>query len=599
MISVFTRLYDTALSSKVPQAAPVFGRELQNATQQFLAVARRFGDENKEESLARSRAQAPDSDVDDDDDDDDADDDDETSPVRGPQLYHKGSTSPEATAQHGQSRRQQTQLYGGIIMTEEPYEDVPVTTTYAPATSAVATSGYEVVAEPTLDNASFPFGMSLGYGGSGGLLDLGPITDGSMIALANSVSPHSLLANPPSYAYQERTFGRRLQRVALEQGLALIQMPNPPPHLYAGIFGFCLLFEPRQKIVERLTNCISMNYESTLCNWKYPFVNLGGAGTFFDALNTNTDFGDISALSELESRTGGRYLPPNLPVGNQGTREEFRPLANTGFSVGPWNSDVEETRDMRVDRKLRITVPGFEGDFFDCDEVEFYLRQRGITIPPAADFVTSEIDVNDFPTDDNGSSPARAGSLDSEIVSLDALNRGGSLSTASLSGLVTPNAGSVDPWPQSVQSPAEDVASLTSLDATLDLNLTSDIMASISGVTSSSLVATSSALLDSGILTTATTTTSLQPPVSVKSTKKVITINVAVLVHGKSSISHIIPPATSVYMSIYNIYTHIIPVFITDQLSTELIMRSVCLGRSPGIRPKDVNTALWLSTNTA
>lgn len=185
---------------------------------------------------------------------------------------------------------------------------------------------------------------------------------------------------PPTHTHQERTFGRRLQRSALEQGLLLLHLPTPPPHIYAAVFGFCLLFESREDIVKRVTDAISRSPRRTLDCWDRPFWRLGGAGESFGFVSA--DFSDGSSL-------GDEPL-----VGNQGC--EGAVLEGGLGAMGPFGVEVEEVRDLRVDKRMRMLVPGFEGDFFDPDEVEVFLRRRGVYIPPASDFVTAEIDVGDF-----------------------------------------------------------------------------------------------------------------------------------------------------------------------------------------------------------
>jgi len=41
-------------------------------------------------------------------------------------------------------------------------------------------------------------------------------------------------------------------------------------------------------------------------------------------------------------------------------------------------------------------VAGLNGEFFDCDEVETYLHERGVDIPPGSEYVTVEIDEAAF-----------------------------------------------------------------------------------------------------------------------------------------------------------------------------------------------------------
>ncbi|KAF4976913.1 hypothetical protein FZEAL_6489 [Fusarium zealandicum] len=225
---------------------------------------------------------------------------------------------------------------------------------------------YEIITMPTAENASFPV-----------------YDTQAPPALNNNPfipSPFTSLPSPSSYAPQERTFGRRLQRATVEAGLRLVSMANPPPHRYASVFGFCLLFEPRESIIRRLARVLTKPRQETLFHWQYPFANLGGAGTFFSA------DGGSGSQPGMNSVGGG------LPIGNQGLLEPSKPAEMNGFSMGPFEPDVETARDDRLDYRMRMMYKGFEGDFFDPDEIEAYLRQRGIVIPENADFIDAEID---------------------------------------------------------------------------------------------------------------------------------------------------------------------------------------------------------------
>ncbi|KAH7144158.1 hypothetical protein B0J13DRAFT_635087, partial [Dactylonectria estremocensis] len=190
----------------------------------------------------------------------------------------------------------------------------------------------------------------------------------------------SSLPPPRSYAADERTFGRRLHRASQEAGFLLASMNSPPPTWYLKVFGFCLHFETREEIRERMGEAVSQARGSTLNNWRYPFTNLGGAGLFYPDVNSSTPDGN---------QAGGE-----LPIGNRALQHEaYKPSELTGFSMGPFSPAVEEVRDLRLNPLLRILDPGFQGDFFDADEIEICLRGYGVTIPPNKDFVIAQIDM--------------------------------------------------------------------------------------------------------------------------------------------------------------------------------------------------------------
>lgn len=337
MSNVFLQLHDFAVSSGTLESNPEFGRQLRQTTEKFLALARKASEDNGR--------------------------DDETGSTGSQKGSNSGradgakSSSPERTeTSEAENPKTQSLLYGGFTVTHEPLADADLISDFSsnllppPTTSSL---DFEVITQPTLENASFPFGTTPDF-------DLG--------AFSNP-SPYSSLPLPRTYTSQEATFGRRLHRFASERALLLISMPNPPPDRFQRVFGFCLLMETREAIHRRLRRTVGRNIQENLSNWQYPFYNLGGAGTHFD-------------LSSLGTQR----------VGNQGTIDVLKPQNTAGFSTGPFTPDISDIRDGSIDKDMHMDLQGFRGDYFDCDEVEIYLRQRGVTIPPGADFVTVEVD---------------------------------------------------------------------------------------------------------------------------------------------------------------------------------------------------------------
>ncbi|OHE91342.1 BZIP family transcription factor [Colletotrichum orchidophilum] len=386
MSKEFMKLYDFAVSKGMHESTPEFGRQLQATTEKFVSLARKMSEEPEKEGDVLP-SQENDGEVDE---------------VGGPSSGQEKSNekSPSAESLSADIAKPTDHVIYDVLSSEDQQPLLQLTprtlamtavhtASWAPdsqshmphSTLSQAPLGYEIVTEPTPDNASFPFGMSYEHSlEQPGAFDL----------LANqpfSESLFNVLSSPTSYAYQERTFGRRLQRSTLEKAYTLLRMPNPPSSLLSSAFGFSLLFEPKEKIIERIANCLSVNQRETLFNWKVPFLHLGGGGTWFDEMN---------GLDEMAYPSGHKQRDP---VGNQGTAEPYRQKVDSLFGMGPWDPQTEEVRDLRVERaaaRLRMNVPGLQGEFYDADEVEWVLRKRGVDIPAAADFVTAEIDPADF-----------------------------------------------------------------------------------------------------------------------------------------------------------------------------------------------------------
>ncbi|POR37330.1 Uncharacterized protein TPAR_02468 [Tolypocladium paradoxum] len=398
--------------------------------------------------------------------------------------------------------------------------DANGSSTLSPNSPMSSSLSCEVATQPSPDNASLPFPASMEQGAQNYMRQLAHPT------------PYGTVPPPASYAAHEVTFGRRFQRANLEAGLSLISMPDPPPERYAAVFGFCLFFESREAIIRRLSSSLSRTRQETLSYWKAPFTNLGGAGTFF----IGEEAGAAPTPDSLDNGT--------LPIGNQGTREYGKPQEITGFSMGPFSAEVETTRDERLDHRMRMLCPGFEGDFFDADEIETYLRRLGITIPQSADFVEAEINLADL---EDETVPVPDGS---NIVS------DGEQGTYAAAGLITPDSGyggingpvAGGMWPSgSAESGHQETRP-----APADMVMTTQSMAPVlnSGVASGpsdlngGLVPFMCAPGLDGMWTTAPNWQ-----------RTMVSINVNTLVN-------------------------------------EMVNKSVCLGRTPGVRRKDVNQAV-------
>ncbi|KAG6036124.1 hypothetical protein E4U41_005768 [Claviceps citrina] len=262
----------------------------------------------------------------------------------------------------------------GVPVTVPTVANTTVAPFSAPPDHVPPSVNYELLTAATPHDASFSIYSSMEPGTAAE-------SGGNM---ANAPWPYAALPAPPSFAAYEQTFGRRLQRNTTESALRLIMSSNPPPDRFAAVFGFCLFFETREDIIRRLQAALNSSQYEDLCHWRFPFTNLGGAGTFFP---------DQSPMRSPDSASFS-----SMPIGNQGTQSYGKPREMTGMSMGPWGPAVQATRDERIDygadRRMQMMLAGFEGDFFDPDEVETHLRQLGIFISQRADFVHTEIDIH-------------------------------------------------------------------------------------------------------------------------------------------------------------------------------------------------------------
>lgn len=215
---------------------------------------------------------------------------------------------------------------------------------------------HQIISRATPYNASFSFDTEIDY-----LQQFRAEVPDIFETYQSNVTFQETLPLPKSLAQHERTFGRHLHRAALEKGLALITDREASPARLHKAFGFCLRFETRDQIETRLRHSVETNVKDPLFHWKAPFVHLGGSGTYYP----------------LDEDIAGTLMP------------KFR----TGMSMGPFSSSVAETRETAMLDDFRMKEPGFEGPWFDSNDVENYLRSRGIDIPPDAEFLTINLDM--------------------------------------------------------------------------------------------------------------------------------------------------------------------------------------------------------------
>lgn len=210
----------------------------------------------------------------------------------------------------------------------------------------------QIITRPTEDNASFPFD----------LMDLQQFR--VEVPQMEDYSQTFFQSQPPlptTHNYHELSFARRIHRGAIERAFRLITSTDESNERYRQVFGFCLLYESKETIEARLRRLLPSSTRDTLQEWRAPFVHVGGAGTYY-------------------------------PLHDSDVNGDMMPKFRTGYSMGPFSSPVSQAQEI-LDDDMKCNLPGFEGEFFDPNDVEGYLRGRGLDIPPAADFVTGEVDL--------------------------------------------------------------------------------------------------------------------------------------------------------------------------------------------------------------
>ncbi|CAK7263241.1 hypothetical protein SEPCBS57363_000452 [Sporothrix epigloea] len=235
---------------------------------------------------------------------------------------------------------------------------------------------------PNLDSssaASAPASAATGVATS----NLGPHladTD-AFIAMASIGSPFPGLPLPAHLEIPNISFGLRLRQYALECAYNLINRPNPPGDAILRAFGVCIRIEPmdaiRQRLGRALENPLSPN---KFTRWDLPFV-------------TRTTDPEVEALTQSDA--SALSLPTSfVPSQTMASRDRCSKASKTT------SNGRRETGIRTVTPLINITLPGFEGAFYDCEETDMYLQQRGVHIPPNSESIIVEVDDADFALDD-------------------------------------------------------------------------------------------------------------------------------------------------------------------------------------------------------
>jgi hypothetical protein len=349
MSNIFIGLHDFAVGRGLIHREPEFGNHLKSTTERFLALAKSVATDDpvKDDegtSIEGSKQSLSDPDIQ------------QIIQPQPPQSFQAENTPSMGTSVWGyqiledNNDNQTNHNEWKTEWDQQPYM----------ATAAPARPGHQIITHATSDNASFGFDLLDNYNNSFQQyrVEVPDITNYSNVWNIQEALPLT-----KTLSHHETTFGRHLHRAATERGWMLISSKSPHPVRLLEVFGFCLRFETKQEIMERMRAGLDKTSKDPMYNWRHPFAHLGGAGTHYP----------------LDERMG-----------------KAMPQFDGGMSMGPWPPAVLEAREKAMIDAFRVTLPGFEGEFFDANDVEGYLKGRGIDIPPHAEFVDVNLDLIDL-----------------------------------------------------------------------------------------------------------------------------------------------------------------------------------------------------------
>ncbi|MCJ1436239.1 hypothetical protein MMC27_005617 [Xylographa pallens] len=338
MNQAFLDYNDKALSSGIANWNPELGEQLKSTMQQFLELAHNANVESDTEETRKSGSK-----------------------IREELSYHEGHTAP--TTNLDQRKQAPT-----------PPRHTPLPDLNYPA----STLGYEYNIPDTEKNnrvhdndrvelSDYQDSRSLGYKWIDNSTDTqqyrAEVSDHPVFTPDWIAAADAALKPTWTYSFQESTFSRRLLRSSCERAYYLLTNPNAPKSEVNRVFRLTFHLCDIQIIATSLRERLMKSDKESLENWNVPLLHLGGAGLHFPRL-----------VSEDEDPLPGNW--------------------EAAQSVGPHKPRNPEL--TMSDEDFPDKMPEYakvEGEWFDSNDVEQYLRTKGLFLN--GQMSVAEIEVED------------------------------------------------------------------------------------------------------------------------------------------------------------------------------------------------------------
>lgn len=197
------------------------------------------------------------------------------------------------------------------------------------------------------------------------------------------------LSSPATYSFRESTFARRLLRAAYERAYRVIMDPIRNEKTIAEMCKFTFCFNSIDKVRWWITKMNSTTTKDSLELWSAPQLHLGCAGLHYPRTSLDGDNGVLPSLwAEKEPVGPCRSAVAQTPMPDSMTVQEI----------------IEET--------------GFGGEWFDPNDVEHYLKNKGVFVDERSSLVelgVNEVSAMDLTMARAAEPPASYGSDSSHI----------------------------------------------------------------------------------------------------------------------------------------------------------------------------------------
>jgi hypothetical protein len=186
------------------------------------------------------------------------------------------------------------------------------------------------------------------------------------------LTKQATLKSPYTYSFQETTIARRIQRAAIERAYHLLSTSHQRPQVYQRVFRLALLSSTRDQLIARFQSLLSKQNLDSFEYWQSPYIHLGGAGTHYPKRDAN---GNVIRIPNSWSIRG----------------------------YGPFNKRVQLLSEKGILRELEIDLRGYEGEWFDPNDVQGYLEEKGLVSNPNSSFAEAWVDIPAIDMDNSGS----------------------------------------------------------------------------------------------------------------------------------------------------------------------------------------------------
>lgn len=195
---------------------------------------------------------------------------------------------------------------------------------------------------------------------------------------------------PDSYSFLESSFTRRLKRSSLEHAFRIFSDTRSDPLEVFRVFRLVPCFRDRTKMYPYFRDLVTSERGSSLEISALPFYCIGGAGTHY----------------ATKDEKGNPIYPPKM----RHPRRILGTLPMPGIPDDP--NSVHQAQS-------NLELCGFGGQWFDCRDVEGYLREKGVDLDGPGSFPT----VHNL-TPSPGQSEFESGLLDTQRISFSDIQTG-------------------------------------------------------------------------------------------------------------------------------------------------------------------------------